>query len=188
MGETSTGVVGNLMTLLNAIGQDTYGIWYFISVFCYVGGFICFGLGLVYLARRPQSRQIYGLMPNAWFWSMLIGICLFAFPELLATVSATFIQGNNEISQFDYSGMLKGSGSTLGNCSLNGLRPILQVFGVGFIIRALLSIRRAGVYGSQGQGIGGPTLIILAGVAMIHMQHILGWIYSTTGISLGQMC
>lgn len=190
MEDTKPGIVGNLLTLLNAIGQDTVGIWYFISVICYLGGFICFGLGIVYLARRPNSRQTYGTLPSAWFWNMVVGVCLFAFPEFLATVSATFVQGGGEIAQFDYSSMLKGGMAGVNDCSLNGMRPILQVIGAFFCIKALLNIRRASTYGAvSGQmTFGAQVLIILAGVAMIHMKHVLSGIYSLTGISLGQMC
>lgn len=191
MDDTKPGIVGNLITLLNAVGQDTVGIWYFISVVCYLGGFVLFGLGILYLARRPSSRQTYGTLPTAWFWNMAVGVCLFAFPEFLATVAATFVQGgSSEISQFDYSSMLKGGMAGVNDCSLNGMRPILQIIGAFFCIKALLNIRRATTYSSAvGQiTFGSQVLIIVAGVMMIHMKHVLSGIYSLTGISLGQMC
>lgn len=192
MGETnSTGAVANLVTLINALGREVNGFWMLLAALCYVGGIVCFLMGVLYLYRKadPSSRNAYGTMPNAWAWSMFVGILLFAFPETMATVSNSIVDLGTDNSALTYGDMLAGRGPALGTCQLNGIYPLLRVIGAFFMFNAVLHIRKLGVYGLQAAGGFGPWTAcfkFLGGVGLLHMQAILIWIYSNTGIALSK--
>lgn len=179
----------SIVGVMNRLGGSAADIMSLVQGFCYLGGILFLGLGIMMMtkAANPSARTSYN--GSAWFWSMATGFLLFALPQSMAVLSGTFLDGvatNN--SPLAYSAYMSGSNMAVGSCKLGGIRPLLVLFGFIAVIRGILIFRTVGMYGNYSRGnatVARGFVLCAAGVMLVHMQETLALINSTTGLQLG---
>lgn len=158
-----------------------------VQAFAYVSGIFFLIMSIIMMTRRanPSARGSIGGQGSGWFWSLVVSVLLFALPTTMAVFGGTLFP-DASTSPLAYSGYLNGQNLAVGSCKLGGIRPLLVVFGFIAVIRGLLIAREIGISGAQQNKTPSRAFILMiSGLALVHMQEALALINSATGLKLG---
>ena len=177
----------SIVQVMSNLGASASDLMLVVQAFAYVAGIFFLGRGIILLTKGPSggmrqdNSSVFG-----WFWSMAIGVLLFALPETLSVLGSTLLPDANT-SPLAYSAYVQGQNLAMGNCKLGGLRPLFVVFGFIAVIRGLFVFREVGMYGHYARGnasVARGFVLCIAGVLLVHMQETLALINQVTGLQL----
>jgi len=177
--------------VMSALGMQAPDMMALVSAFAYAAGifFVAISFSMMTKAANPTAQQSLGGGGHSlgWWWSLSIGVMLFALPETMSAIGGTFFAGIADTSPFLYSTQLGGNLGA-GSCPLSGVRPLLMVFGYIAVIRGLIVFRAVGIHGNHSHGnasVGRGVVLCIAGILLVHMQQTLQIINSATNLTLG---
>jgi hypothetical protein len=169
-------VINNLASQAGGILLLVEAIAYLLGVVFMVSAFI-----MAAKAANPAARSDTG--KSAWFWSMVFGTLLMALPSTIASISVSvFGDAASSDGAMAYMTQVQGTGK------LAALVPLLKLFGVIAVVRGLVVYRTVSMYGNYSKGnatFGRGTVLVIAGVMLVHMKLVLGTVSDLTGMSLG---
>lgn len=171
-------VINNLASAAPDILLAVYAFSYLASVYCLVTAFR--------RAAEQAKGASQGNSSMAWMWNLVFSALFMALPTVIASVSISIFgqdQWGGVDNPFSYMGTIKNKTSPLG-----ALLPLLQIIGVITFIRGLFVIRAVSIYGSNGRGnasAGKGTAFLIAGVLLVNMKALLGFISWATGMQIG---
>jgi hypothetical protein len=177
----------SLVQLMSNLGASAVDFMVVIQAFAYLSGIFFLGRGILLMTRGPGGVRRDNTSLFGWFWSMAIGVLLFALPETLSVLGSTFLPDANT-NPLAYSAYIQGQGLGVGSCKLGGLRPLFVVFGFIAVIRGLFVFREVGMYGQAARGnatVSRGFILCIAGVLLVHMQETLALINQVTGLNMG---
>lgn len=149
----------------------------FIRTFAMIAGYACavIGLWVVYRANDDQSGRSRATIAGG-LWSIVAGVLLIFAMTTIKTIAHTAF-GASTSNALDYI----SSPNVTGNTGL-ALRAFVQIFGFIAFTRGIFVLRAVGMHGE-----GGPrtfwrgALLVLGGVAAIHIIDFLGMLSRTFG-------
>jgi hypothetical protein len=178
----------SIVQVMSNLGASASDFMLIIQAFSYIAAIFCVVRGIMLMPQMAHGNYRKGNSSLFnWFWSLVVGVLLFALPETLSVLGSTFLPQANT-SPLAYSGyMNQGQGLAMGSCQLGGLRPLFVVIGFISVIRGLLVFRTVGM---NGGGHGNETfargaILCVAGILLVHMQETLALINQVTGLNLG---
>lgn len=175
-----------LTSVMNNLGMQVDGFMTLITAFAYVAGIAFFALGIMMMTKavNPQARTAYN--GSAWFWSIAIGVLLFALPTTMAAISGT-VFGSASPDPLAYSAVMNGNIDT-GTCTLAGVRQLLMVIGFIACIRGLMVYRTVGMYGNYSRGnatVQRATVLCVSGIMLVNLKLTLALVNSVSPVQLG---
>lgn len=182
VGGMAVGVQG----VMNSLGKQAPDMMSVVAAFSYTAGIFFVSMGILMMTKSANHNSRAAYSGHGFVWSIGVGILLFSLPETMSYIGGTFFAGIVTTNPLDYQSQLQGKLGT-GSCALNGIRPLLMLFGYVSVIRGLVVFRSVGMYGGQGKDtIWKGCVLCIAGLFLVHMQETLLIINSTTGLKIGE--
>ena len=180
------GMAVGIQGVMNNLGHQAPEMMSVVAAFAYTAGifFVFMGIDMMTKSANQNSRAAYS--GHGFVWSIGIGILLFSLPETMSYIGGTFFAGIVTTNPLDYQSQLQGKLGT-GDCKLNGIRPLLMLFGYVAVIRGLMVFRSVGMHGGQGKDTVWKGVVLCpAGLFLVHMRETLMIINATTGLKIGE--
>lgn len=186
--DSSSSTLSSLAALASTLGASAGQMMVAVQAFAYAASIFFLTMGIVMMtkAANPSARNSY-TNGSGWFWSIAVGVVMFSLPEAMSVVGSTFFPESNT-SPLAYQSYVQGSNMAAGSCTLGGLRPLFVLFGFIAFIRGLIVLRTVALHGSHSRAnasVARGFILLVAGIALVHMQDLLAGINKLTGLNLG---
>lgn len=167
-------------TFLKNLADAMGGVMLVVESVAYLLAIVALIMSLVLAVKAADGHHGRHEKKLGWLWSFLAAVSLFALPSLLNTGGQFFFGTGVQTS-----GSLTYSMDSV-NKPLAPLVPVLKVFGVIAVLRAIWLARALGVDGRTHNNTPGRVVILgSAGIMLVHMQYLLSIVSGLTGIDVG---